>query len=48
MTGESLRAGLCQEAFAAAWAAGRKLSLNQVIDEAIGEVTAAGTGDDVA
>ena len=48
VTGESLRAGLCQESFAAAWAAGRKLSLNQVIDEAIGEVTAAGTGDDVA
>jgi hypothetical protein len=48
VTGESPRAGLCQEAFAAAWAAGRKLSLNQVIDEAIGEVTAAGTGDDVA
>jgi predicted ATPase/transcriptional regulator with XRE-family HTH domain len=48
VTGESPRARLCQEAFAAAWAAGRKLSLNQVIDEAIGEVTAAGTGDDVA
>ena len=48
VTGESPRARLCQEAFAAAWAAGRKLSLNQVIDEAIGEVTAAGAGDDVA
>jgi predicted ATPase len=48
VTGESPQGGLCQEAFAAAWAAGRKLSLDQVIDEAIGEVTAAGTGDDVA
>ena len=48
VTGESLRADLCQEAFAAAWAAGRKLSLSQVIDEAIGEVADAGTGDDMA
>jgi tetratricopeptide (TPR) repeat protein len=47
VTGESLRADLCQEAFAAAWAAGRKLSLSQVIDEAIGEVADAGTRDDV-
>jgi predicted ATPase/DNA-binding XRE family transcriptional regulator len=48
VTGESLRAGLCQEAFAAAWAAGRQLSLSQVIDEAFGEAVDVGTGDDVA
>ncbi len=37
VTEESLRDSLCQETFAAAWAAGRELSLSQVIDEAIGE-----------
>jgi predicted ATPase/DNA-binding XRE family transcriptional regulator len=48
VTGESLRGSLCQEAFATAWAAGRKLSLSQVIEEAIGEVADAGSGDGVA
>jgi hypothetical protein len=46
-TGESLRASLCQEALAVASSAGKKRSLSQVIDEAIGEVADAGTGHDV-
>ena len=48
VTGESLRGSLSPEALTAAWAAGRKLSLSQVIDEAIGEVADAGSGDGVA
>jgi hypothetical protein len=47
-TGESVRASLSQVAIAAAWSPARKLSLSQVIDEAIGEVADAGTGNDVA
>ena len=48
VTGESLRGSIGQVAFAAARAAGRNLSLSQVIDEAISEAADVGTGDDVA
>jgi predicted ATPase/DNA-binding XRE family transcriptional regulator len=47
-TGESLRAGLCHEALAAASLAGRNLSLSQVIDEAIGEAADATSRGDAA
>jgi hypothetical protein len=45
VTEESLRDSLCQETFAAAWAAGRNLSLSQAIDEAIGEAADATSGE---
>jgi predicted ATPase/transcriptional regulator with XRE-family HTH domain len=47
-TGELLRSSLSQDALAAASAAGTKHSLSQEIDEAIGEVGDATSGDDVA
>ncbi|MCD6059063.1 MAG: diguanylate cyclase and serine/threonine protein kinase with repeat [Thermomicrobiales bacterium] len=48
VTAKLLRDSIGQVAFAAARAAGRNLSLSQVIDEAISEAADVGTGEDAA